>query len=172
MWKLTSKWTILKKGLVYDTWCSQAVTHLSTNHARRCLTSVIGRELVFSTWYGRRRTSSALNAFEAIDLKLCFATRRKWNRAELSETDKNTCSAQHRINHTKPHTLSSNVAKTNVQIESREYTIHSKHGALRFTKWPPKTLQQFAKLLSRQNFPCIGRESNPGHPRGRRVFYH
>ena len=38
---------------IYSTWCSQAVTHLSTNHARRCLTSVIGRELVFSTWYGR-----------------------------------------------------------------------------------------------------------------------
>lgn len=35
------------------TWCSQAVTHPSTDRARRCLTSVIGREPVFSTWYGR-----------------------------------------------------------------------------------------------------------------------
>ena len=43
-----------KKCYVYNTWCSQAVTHLSTNHARRCLTSVIGREPVYSTWYGRR----------------------------------------------------------------------------------------------------------------------
>ena len=43
-----------EKKDVYSTWCSQAVTHLSTNHARRCLTSVIGREPVFSTWYGRR----------------------------------------------------------------------------------------------------------------------
>ena len=42
------------KKNIYSTWCSQAVTHLSTNHARRCLTSVIGREPVFSTWYGRR----------------------------------------------------------------------------------------------------------------------
>ena len=32
---------------------SQAVTHLSTNHAQGCLTAVIGREPVFSTWYGR-----------------------------------------------------------------------------------------------------------------------
>ena len=32
---------------------SQAVTHPSTNRAQCCLTSVIGRELVFSTWYGR-----------------------------------------------------------------------------------------------------------------------
>ena len=32
-----------------STWCSQAVSHPSTNQAQRCLTSVIGRELVFST---------------------------------------------------------------------------------------------------------------------------
>ncbi|ESO94756.1 hypothetical protein LOTGIDRAFT_117771 [Lottia gigantea] len=34
----------------------QAVTHPSTNRARHCLTSVIGRELVLSTWYGRRHS--------------------------------------------------------------------------------------------------------------------
>ena len=34
---------------VYSTLYSQAVTHPSTNRARRCLTSVIGRELVLST---------------------------------------------------------------------------------------------------------------------------
>ena len=39
---------------VYSTWYSQAVSHPSTNQARRCLTSVIGREPVYSTWYGRR----------------------------------------------------------------------------------------------------------------------
>ena len=33
---------------------SQAVTHPSTNTTQCCLTSVIGRELVLSTWYGRR----------------------------------------------------------------------------------------------------------------------
>ena len=43
-----------KKRKVYGTWYSQAVTHPSTNQARRCLTSVIRRELVLSTWYGRR----------------------------------------------------------------------------------------------------------------------
>src|SRR5258705_428374 len=32
--------------------CSQAVTHPGTDRARRCLTSVIGREPVHSTWYG------------------------------------------------------------------------------------------------------------------------
>ena len=34
---------------------SQPVTHASTNRAQRCLTSVIGREPVFPTWYGRRQ---------------------------------------------------------------------------------------------------------------------
>ena len=41
-----------KRAKAYDTRYSQAVSHLSTDRARRCLTSVIGRELVFSTWYG------------------------------------------------------------------------------------------------------------------------
>ena len=44
-----------KKKVVNSTRCSQAVTHPSTNWARRCLTSVIGREPVLSTWYGRWR---------------------------------------------------------------------------------------------------------------------
>ena len=42
------------KKKIYGTRYSQAVTHLSTNRARRCLTSVIRREPVFSTWYGCR----------------------------------------------------------------------------------------------------------------------
>ena len=38
-----------KSKKAYGTWYSQAVTHPSTNQARRCLTSVIGREPVLST---------------------------------------------------------------------------------------------------------------------------
>ena len=45
----------LENESAYDTMYSQAVTHPSTNMAQCCLTSVIRRELVFSTWYGRRR---------------------------------------------------------------------------------------------------------------------
>ena len=44
----------------YSTGYSQAVTHPSTNPALRCLTAVIRRELVFSTWYGRRQETSIL----------------------------------------------------------------------------------------------------------------
>ena len=40
---------------VYNIAYSQAVTHPSTNTTQCCLTSVIGRELVLSTWYGRRQ---------------------------------------------------------------------------------------------------------------------
>ena len=60
--KIVSPEILVKTGLVYPTWqlvekklldCStmysQAVTHPSTNMAQCCLTSVIGRELVFST---------------------------------------------------------------------------------------------------------------------------
>ena len=47
-----------KKKEAYNTCCSQAVTHPSTGQARRCLTSVIGRELVYSAWYGRRRQNA------------------------------------------------------------------------------------------------------------------
>ena len=36
-----------------STRCSLAVTHPITNRAQRCLTSVIGREPVFPTWYSR-----------------------------------------------------------------------------------------------------------------------
>jgi len=49
------------KQNVYNTMYSQAVTHPSTNMAQCCLTSVIRRELVFSTWYGRRQRYSVFN---------------------------------------------------------------------------------------------------------------
>ena len=42
-----------KLKIEYSTVYSQAVTHPSTNTAQHCLTSVIGRELVLSMWYGR-----------------------------------------------------------------------------------------------------------------------
>ena len=47
----------IPKPKAYDTGSSQAVPHPSTIPARRCLTSVIGRERVFSSWYGRRHLS-------------------------------------------------------------------------------------------------------------------
>ena len=52
-----------EKKKAYNTCCSQAVTHPSTGQARRCLTSVIGRELVYSAWYGRRQQNEVKKAF-------------------------------------------------------------------------------------------------------------
>ena len=46
----------------YDTWCSQVVSNPSTNQARRGLTSLIRREVVLSSWYGR---NSFLFSFSA-----------------------------------------------------------------------------------------------------------
>ena len=48
-------WWEKKQFDANSTQCSQAVTHPSTNRAQHCLTSVIGRELVCSMWYGRWR---------------------------------------------------------------------------------------------------------------------
>ena len=54
-----------KKRKVYCTRYSQAVTHPSTDRARRCLTAVIGREPVFSTWYGRRHFTATIERLYA-----------------------------------------------------------------------------------------------------------
>ena len=43
----------IEKIYANSTPCSQAVSHPSTDEARCCLTSVIGREPVCSAWYGR-----------------------------------------------------------------------------------------------------------------------
>ena len=46
----------------YDTWCSQVVSNPSTNQARRGLTSLIRREVVLSSWYGRNSFFSLLSS--------------------------------------------------------------------------------------------------------------
>ena len=60
---LSNSYPVAKEGLseggkririAYSTEYSQAVTHPSTNSAQSCLTTVIRRELVHSTWYGSR----------------------------------------------------------------------------------------------------------------------
>ena len=48
-----------QKVKAYSTRYSQAVTHPSTNLALPSLTAVIGREPVFSRWYGRRQSNKA-----------------------------------------------------------------------------------------------------------------
>ena len=50
----------------YDTWCSQVVSNPSTNQARRGLTSLIRREVVLSSWYGRNGLFSL-----SLSLPLC-----------------------------------------------------------------------------------------------------
>ena len=55
-----------KKGKKdYDTWCSQVVSNPSTNQARRGLTSLIRREVVLSSWYGRNSFSFSATPFLA-----------------------------------------------------------------------------------------------------------
>ena len=56
------------KTKAYGTWYSQAVTHLSTNHARHCLTSQIGRDGVYSVWYGRRRLKAFTSLYKPLSL--------------------------------------------------------------------------------------------------------
>ena len=42
-----------KRKRDYDTWCSQVVSNPSTNQAQTGFTSLIRREVVLSSWYGR-----------------------------------------------------------------------------------------------------------------------
>ena len=42
-----------KRKRDYDTWCSQVVSNPCPNQARKGLTSLIRREVVLSSWYGR-----------------------------------------------------------------------------------------------------------------------
>ena len=58
-WWINRIWTRWK---VYGTRSSQAVPHPSTILARRCLTSVIRRERVYSSWYGRRHRHLELSS--------------------------------------------------------------------------------------------------------------
>ena len=57
----------------YDTWCSQVVSNPSTNQARRGLTSLIRREVVLSSWYGRNSFFFSLSA-----TPFGFQTRGEW----------------------------------------------------------------------------------------------
>ena len=54
-----------KRKRDYDTWCSQVVSNPSTNQARTGLTSLIRREVVLSSWYGRN------SLFLFLSLSLC-----------------------------------------------------------------------------------------------------
>ena len=56
-----------KRKRDYDTWCSQVVSNPSTNQARRGLTSLIRREVVLSSWYGR----NSLFLFLSLCLSVC-----------------------------------------------------------------------------------------------------
>ena len=82
------------KWKAYGTRCSQAVPHPSTILARRCLTSVIRRERVCSSWYGRRRSTTKCNQYHHGITVIEQATSPTWcepnflDRSELMSTDK------------------------------------------------------------------------------------
>lgn len=57
--------TAAQKVRACSTGYSQAVTHPSTRPARHWLTSVIGREPVYSAWYGRRHYAYRKQLFYA-----------------------------------------------------------------------------------------------------------
>ena len=47
--------SVCRHEKAYSTWYSQAVSHPSTNQARPCLASEIGRDRACSGWYGRKQ---------------------------------------------------------------------------------------------------------------------
>ena len=70
-----SKCVCVKHKWVYGTRSSQTVPHSSTVLARRCLTSVIGRERVYSSWYGRRQLILPIRRCRSGFTKLSIETR-------------------------------------------------------------------------------------------------
>ena len=54
-----------KRKRDYDTWCSQVVSNPSTNQAQTGFTSLIRREVVLSSWYGRN------SLFLSLSVSLC-----------------------------------------------------------------------------------------------------
>uniref|UniRef100_A0A914EM16 F-box domain-containing protein n=1 Tax=Acrobeloides nanus TaxID=290746 RepID=A0A914EM16_9BILA len=66
----------------YNTRDSQDVSDPSTNRAQRCLTYQIGRDGVFSTWYGRKRKQQLLEAQENFKV-----ARKNYNLAKKKERE-------------------------------------------------------------------------------------
>ena len=64
-----------KKKKAYNTWYSQAVSHPSTNQARPCLASEIGRDRACSGWYGRKRMQLRHKPYLNMSKGLPFALR-------------------------------------------------------------------------------------------------
>ena len=71
MARLWGRW---RKREAYNTCCSQAVSHPSTEQAQRFLTSVIRWEPVYSAWYGRRQEVLARNGLR---------TKQTWTQSEF-----------------------------------------------------------------------------------------
>ena len=65
----------------HDTRDSRVVTHRSTNRARRCLTSEIGRDPVLSTWYGRVRPCGLQASGGPKNVHASIKTQKKWQEA-------------------------------------------------------------------------------------------
>ena len=79
--------------LAYNTEYSQAVTHLSTNSAQYCLTSVIRRELVHSIWCGCRHSLIIHKSINKILVEKCIYTVGycPWIRQDMGRIYQPTC---------------------------------------------------------------------------------
>ncbi len=87
-----------EKGWGYDTEGSRVITDLSTNSACGCLTSQIGRDVVFSTKYGRTRVTGERSASgrRARARRRCRRTPRAQQQQHVYQ---GTCAPQPRAHH-------------------------------------------------------------------------
>src|SRR4029434_8150960 len=75
----------------YSTWYSQAVSHPSTNQARHCLASEIGRYRACSVWYGRKQLlPDKVGLIKLTWLGTCRQTGRQTHRQTHRQTDRQT----------------------------------------------------------------------------------
>ena len=143
-----------KKTNGRNTRYSQPVTHASTNRARRCLTSVIGREPVFPTWYGRGRpTASNKSTYtwtiekQLLTLKLHHMHMAKIPRYNLPRTIESIIRGKSRQAHHRSHAHFTDNSRPHQSFNHNAWTVNGDQCGRRVFLHSPITVEQCGSIV-------------------------